>query len=240
MLRALVTAMVLGWGLSACAPPQIIMPSAPKADVSGVFPKPDRPVASIVSDQFSDEAARDSAGEAEAVMDRLGVGPGLTVADVGAGRGYYTVRLSKRVGPTGRVIANDIMPDFLARLKTRVAEEGLTNVTTILGYADDARLPAASADLIMLVRMYHEIEEPYALMWKLHAALKPGGRVAIVEGDRPTQNHGTPPALLQCEMAAVGFTQTQRFDLTGNSGYLAVFVPAASVPEPAAIKPCRQ
>jgi predicted methyltransferase len=228
---------------AACSSPTITMPSQPRAEAPSAsprFPAPDRPVAPIVSDQYSDEAGRDNDREADTVMGILGVGPGLRVADIGAGRGYYTVRLAKRVGPTGRIFANDIMPDFVARLEERVRREGFANVTTILGYADDARLPAGSVDLALMVRMYHEVQAPYALVWKLHAALAPGGRIAMVEGDKPIQNHGMPPALLRCEMAAVGFKEVGFHQLPGGGGYLAVFAPAGPPPAPETIQVCKQ
>jgi predicted methyltransferase len=219
------------------------MPPSPRAGVSEDgqrFPKPDRPVAPIVSDQYSDEIARDNDREAAEVTRLLGVRAGMAIADIGAGRGYYTVRLSPIVGPTGRIFANDIMPQFVDRLGERVRREGLANVTTILGYADDARLPPQSVDLALMVRMYHEVEEPYALVWRLHAALKPGGRVAVVEGDKPIPEHGMPSALLRCEMAAVGFVQRGFHSLPGGGGYLAIFEPAPEPPEPKDITPCRQ
>lgn len=201
------------------------------------FPAPDRPVAAIVSDQWSDEESRDNAREAETVFRHLGIRPGLTVADIGAGSGYYTVRLSPAVQPGGRVLANDIMPDYLNRLRRRVADAGLANVEFILGDAGDARLPPASTDIALMVHMYHEIEDPYQLLWRLHDSLKPGGRVAIIDADRPTSRHGTPPALLRCELAAVGFAQVGFHELElGN--YLAIFVPETR-PAPEAIRPCR-
>lgn len=248
MGRATACAAILGWValvVIGCGPaPIIAMPSAPRAHMDGDglrFPKPDRPVAPIVSDQYSDEASRDNDREADQVMALLGVREGMAVADIGAGSGYYTVRLSPRLGPTGKIFANDIMPQFVDRLSARVRREGLHNVTTILGYADDARLPPQSIDLAIMVRMYHEVAEPYALVWRLHDALKPGGRVAVVEGDKPIPEHGMPPALLKCEMAAVGFIQTALHQLQPQgSGYLAIFEPARERPEPHTIAPCRQ
>ncbi len=200
------------------------------------FPSPDRPVAGIVSDRWSDEDSRDNAGEADEVVRLLGVEPGMVIADIGAGSGYYTVRLSRRVGPEGKIYANDIIPDYLARLTKRIASEGLSNVETILGDPGNTRVPAASTDIALMVHMYHEIEDPFGLLWHLHESLKPGGRVAIIDADRPTARHGTPPALLKCELAAAGFTQVAFHPLQGN--YLAVFQPGAR-PEPDAIKPCR-
>lgn len=218
--------------LFACAPGE-----APGRSGDLPFPPAKREVASIVSDHSGPEAERDAAGEARRVIDALGIGPGLRVADIGAGAGYHTVRLSPVVGPQGRVIAQDVTRSHQERLRRRVASAGLTNVDFVLGRPDDARLPPRSIDVVLLVRMYHEIEHPYALMWRLHESLRPGGRVAIAERDRPIVAHGTPPALLRCEMAAVGFRETAFHDL-GESGYLAVFEPAGPPPAPGAIKPC--
>ncbi len=213
---------------------QVVHESAP----ASAFPKPHRPVSDIVSDQFSNEDARDRAGEAERVMGLLGIEPGMTVADIGAGNGYYTVRLAQRVGPQGRVLAEDIMPAYVDRLRGRVEAEGLSNVTVTLGAPHDPKLPTGVADLALLMHMYHEVEQPYGLLWHLHAALKPGGRVAVVDMDRPTNRHGTPPALLRCEMATIGYRQTSFHDLGKGSGYLAVFETAEPRPSPRAIKPC--
>jgi len=212
----------------------VVHESAP----ASAFPKPHRPVSNIVSDQFSNEDARDEAGEAEKVMDLLEVRPGMTVADIGAGNGYYTVRLAKRVGPGGRVLAEDIVPAYVSRLRGRVAAEGLSNVSVTLGAPHDPRLPTGEADLALLMHMYHEVEQPFGLLWHLHAALKPGGRVAVVDMNRPINRHGTPPALLRCEMAALGYRQTGFHDLGKGSGYLAMFETAEPRPSPRVIRPC--
>jgi predicted methyltransferase len=206
---------------------------------AAAFPKPDRPVASIVSDQFSEEHIRDAYGEAGRVMDLTGIREGMTVADVGAGNGYFTTRLSRRVGPQGRVLAQDIMPAYVARLKGRVEAERLENVSVSLGAPHDPKLPMAVADVALLVHMYHEVEQPFGLVWHLHGTLKPGGKLAIVDADRPTARHGTPPALLRCELAAVGYRQSEFHKLADGESYLAVFVAAEPRPLPADIRPCR-
>ena len=141
------------------------------------FPKAQRDIAPIVSDSFSTEDARDRLGEAEAVIAFAGVAPGMSVADIGAGEGYYTVRLSRVVGAKGRVLAEDIVPETRDRLGLRVQREGLDNVAVRLGLPDDPKLPAASFDRIFLVHMYHEVEQPYPFLWHLRAGLKPGGLV---------------------------------------------------------------
>lgn len=223
--------------------PDAVAPRAP-AGLAGLaadaFPAPSRPVAAIVTDTWSSEDARDRAGEAERVMALLGVGPGMRVADVGAGSGYYTVRLSPRVGPGGRVYAQDIVAGYLRKLGARVRGERLGNVTLVLGDPHDPRLPRDAVDLALLVHMYHEVEQPFGLLHNLRPALREGARVAVVDADRATSSHGTPPALLRCEMAAVGYRQVSFHDLGGGSGYLAVFAPPApdALPAPSSIRAC--
>ena len=208
-----------------------------KAPLGPLFPAPDRPVADIASASWSDETTRDNVGEAADIVRRLGIRPGLHVADIGAGSGYYAVRLSPVVGPAGRIYANDIIPDYLARLKRRAAQAGLSNIEFVLGDQGNANLPQQSVDLALMVHMYHEIADPFALLWHLQDDLKPGGRVAIIDSDRPTSRHGTPPSLLRCELAAVGYRQIG-FSRLDNGSYLAVFQPAFR-PDPAAIRPCK-
>ncbi len=239
LLLALLPALPLALPLAACQVPETAAgaPDRPGGpEPSAAFPAPSRPVAPIVSDQYSDEASRDREGEAELVLGLLGVRPGMAVADIGAGRGYYTVRLAPAVGPTGIVYANDVLAPVLARLNERVVREGLANVRPVLGLPGNANLPPASTDLALMVHMYHEIEDPFGLLWHLHGQLRPRGRVAILEHDRPTRFHGTPPALLACELAAVGFRQVETHQLPTGS-YLVVFEPAAR-PAPDEIRPC--
>jgi SAM-dependent methyltransferase len=212
---------------------------APPGVPASAFPAPSRPVAKIVTDIWRNEQSRDEAGEAERVMNLLSVKPGLAVADIGAGSGYYTVRLARRVGPTGRVFAEDVVPEYLDRLAGRLANEGLAgSVTVVHGDPHDPRLPPGSLDLALLVHMYHEVEQPYGLMWNLRPALRPGARVAVIDARKQTEAHGTPPDLLRCELAAVGYRQTAFYDLQEGT-YLAVFVAANPPAMPAAIRPCR-
>ena len=205
----------------------------------GPFPAADRPVAHIVSARWSTEEARDRVNEAGAVMNRAGLKPGMTVADIGAGEGYYTIRAGQRVGKTGRVLAEDIIPATRDALAQRVARERLDNVSVRLGRPADPRLPTASFDRVLMVHMYHEIEQPYEFLWRMRPSLKPDGLVVVVDADRPTANHGTPPALLRCEFAAVGYAEVSRQDMPSAGGYLATFRPSGNRPEPGAIKACR-
>ncbi len=202
------------------------------------FPHAYRPVSATTQNSFSTEAKRDSLNEAQKVMDLADIREGSTVADIGAGEGYYTVRLGSRVGKEGRVLAGDIDAEALQRLGLRVERERLDNVSIKLGTPDDPRLPANSFDRIFLIHMYHEVTEPYAFLWRLRPALRQGGKVIVVDVDRPTGEHGIPPPLLFCEFAAVGFRLTQFERKPELQGYYAQFEAAGDRPAPPAIKPC--
>lgn len=202
------------------------------------FPLPDRPVSTITSNQFSNEDARDERGEAQKVMDLANIAEGTTVADIGAGEGYYTVRLAERVGAEGRVLAQDIDKDALERLGNRVERERLENISIKLGAPDDPQLPEDSFDRIFLVHMYHEVTEPYAFLHRLWPALAEGGQVIVVDTDRPTDQHGMPPKLLFCEFDAVGYDLIEFVEKPDIRGYFARFERAEKRREPAEITAC--
>src|SRR5262249_24320707 len=187
------------------------------------FPAPQRPVAPIVSPSRSSEQRRDFLNEHGKIARILELKAGMTVGDIGAGSGYHTVRLSPLVGPTGAVIAQDVTRDYLVQLARRTEGMGLTKVRFALAQPHDPRLPAASLDAAILVHMYHEVAQPYAFLYNLASALKPGARVGIVDLERQTSEHGTPIELLRCELAAVGYREIATHQLAGDGGYLAVF-----------------
>ncbi|ANU08116.1 class I SAM-dependent methyltransferase [Paraurantiacibacter namhicola] len=202
------------------------------------FPQATRPVSDLGANSFSTEQARDNRGEAVTVMDLAGIEPGMTVADIGAGEGYYTVRLAERVGQRGRVLAQDIDPDALSRLGRRVEGDRLENVSIALGGPDDPHLPADSFDRVFMVHMYHEVEEPYAFLWRLYPALREGGKVIVVDTDRPSNEHGLPPKVLFCEFERLGFRLREFVRKPEMAGYYASFEIAGPRPEPAEIEPC--
>ncbi len=214
-------------------------PPSDRPETALEFPLPDRPVSDLGSNQFSTETERDNRGEAEKVMDLAGIERGMTVADIGAGNGYYTVRLAERVGEDGRVLAQDIDEEALARLAQRVERERLDNVSIKFGEPDDPELPPGSFDRVFLVHMYHEVQEPYAFLWRLWPSLREGGRVIVVDVDRPTDQHGIDPLLLSCEFRQVGYELDAFRDAPELAGYYAQFKRAAKRPEPGEIKPCR-
>jgi SAM-dependent methyltransferase len=213
-------------------------PSGEQSATALDFPRADRTVSAIGDTEFSTEAARDEAGEAEYVMDWAGIQLGTTVADIGAGEGYYTIRLAERVGPKGRVLAQDINRGALNRLGERVTREQLDNVAIKEGAVDDPRLPQNSFDRIFMVHMYHEIEEPYAFLWRMRPALAKGGQVIVVDRDQATHRHGIPPKLLFCEFDAVGYRLTGFTEQLKLGGYIARFEVNGERPEPSAIKTC--
>ena len=224
--------------LVACTRPDAAPAAAARA--ADAFPTPDRPVAEIVSSVWSSGPDRDAANESGQLIKGLGIGPGMAVADIGAGSGYHTLRLSPAVGPKGRVYAQDIVAHYISGLKREAARRGIDNVELVVGAADDPKLPVGVLDRAVLVHMYHEIGNPYALLHRLIPSMKAGGRVGVIDLDRLTQNHGTPPALLKCEFEAVGYRQVDFIILEGGGGYLAVFEPPTvkDRPRPGDIVPC--
>jgi protein-L-isoaspartate O-methyltransferase len=225
--RAAIAAAVL---LTACR----AQPTEPR------FPAAHRDVAPIVGTTFSTEDARDRAGEAGEVMQLAGVKPGMSVADVGAGQGYYTVRLARVVGPKGRVLAEDIMPGVRDSLTERVQRESLDNVAVKLGTPDNPMLPGQSFDRVFLVHMYHEVQSPYAFLWHLREGVRPDGLVVLVDSNRPVKQHGIAPEEVKCEFAALGMTPVKYRPLTGGDVYFMEFRLSSPRPEPDKIKACRQ
>ena len=117
----------------------------------------------------------------ETALDKIGIKPGMVVADVGAGVGYFSIRIAKRVAPTGKIFAVDVQPEMLAILKDRAAKAKVTNIQPILGSESDPRLPAASCDLILMVDVYHELSQPQRMLQKMKQALKSDGRLVLLE-----------------------------------------------------------
>ena len=150
----------------------------------GVHPVSGRRIANVMGWQgaeWLERTEREFEEEPDKALDALGPLTGMTVADVGAGSGYFTVRLASRVGPKGRVYANDLQPEMLKMLDARLGRERIANVTLVHGAADDPKLPASSLDLVLMVDVYHEFSEPQKMLRGMRAALKPGGRLVLLE-----------------------------------------------------------
>ncbi len=229
-------ALAAGLALGACHREPV---DESRSESARAFPVADRPVSRTPDGAVGSEVQRDSLNEAQVVMDLAKIEPGMSVADLGAGEGYYTVRLAQRVGTKGRVLAEDIDREANERLGNRVMREELENVSIKLGTQDDPKLPEASFDRVFLVHMYHEVAEPYAFLWHLRPSLREGGRVVVVDVDRASDSHGIPPQLLFCEFASMGFRLTEFVRKPELQGYYAQFEVAGPRPEPENIVPCR-
>ena len=162
-------------------------------------------------------------------MDHLGIGEGSLVADLGAGGGWFTIRLAHRVGPNGRVYAQDIQPEMIGAIKRRVEREGLIErVETVLGTPQDPQLPVP-VDVVLIVDAYHEMDDPRALLRNLRKSLRKGGRIGIVEYTRNGHGPGGPmeervdPERVIRDAEAVGLTLHSRGDFLRYQ-YLLEFV----------------
>jgi ubiquinone/menaquinone biosynthesis C-methylase UbiE len=165
-----------------------------------------------------DRREREQEEDPDLAIRLLRIPRGATVADVGAGSGYMTVRLARAVGPTGRVYANDIQPGMLQLLEKTLARAKLTNVTPVLGAIDDPKLPGGSLDLVIMVDVYHEFSEPQRMLQRIREALKPGGRLVLLEyraedPDVPIlPDHKMTKAQVRLEVEHEGFTQQRVYD----------------------------
>jgi predicted methyltransferase len=139
------------------------------------------PVMGVAGAGWLERAEREEEEAPSKAIEALGLTPGMVVADIGAGSGYYTSRMAKKVAPSGRVLATDIQPGMIEILDRRIKSERLTNVTTILGTMDDPRLPANAIDLAIMVDVYHELQQPQLFLQRLKPAFKPGGRLVLLE-----------------------------------------------------------
>jgi len=237
-LRLLPVMAALGGAVLLAGCDAIAPASSDRSEAAQAFPAPDRPVAAVVSNQFSNEDAREGRNEAQVVMDLADIRPGMTVADIGAGEGYYTVRLAERVGADGRVLAQDISREALDRLGRRVERERLENISIKFGDTDNPQLPPDSFDRIFMVHMYHEVTEPYAFLWNMWPALGNGGQIVVVESDSAIGRHGLPKTVLFCEFEAVGYVLVEFIERPDIKGYFASFERGPKRTDPQAIKVC--
>ena len=170
---------------------------------------------------------RDKKLEIDRVMNLLGMKPGRNVADIGAGSGWFTVRAARRVAPGGTVFAEDINPEAIQSIDTRTKKEQLGNIHTVLGSPDDAKLPPASVDAVLMLKVYHEIARPVQFMRELRASLRPGARVGVIDrnGNGSGTDHGLPQPILEREMDEAGFHKVAQYDFTKKDGqdYFVIF-----------------
>ena len=150
----------------------------------GVHPVTGRKYAGVMGPAGADwlvRPEREAEEQPDAALDAIGVARGSTVADIGAGAGYLTWRLAERVGPSGKVYANDIQQRMLELLRKNMEERGIHNVEAVLGAVDDPRLPANAIDLVLLVDVYHEFSEPQKMLRHIRDSLKRDGRLVLLE-----------------------------------------------------------
>jgi len=155
---------------------------------------------------------RDQKLQVNRVMDILGLKPGSTVADIGAGSGWFTVRAAKRVGPSGLVYAVDINPAAISYINDRAKREHLENIRAIRGHEDDPLLPGNSIDSVLLLKTYHEVAQPVRLLQKLRQALKPGALVGVIDRDGKGDDHGVDRKIVIDEARMAGFKLVSTYD----------------------------
>jgi ubiquinone/menaquinone biosynthesis C-methylase UbiE len=185
------------------------------AQAPGVHPISGRrfaPVMGYQGAEWLERSERDQEEEPDVALKVLKIPKGAAVADIGAGSGYITEKLSAHVGPEGRVFANDVQPQMLQILARRLAIRRITNVTLVQGAIDDPKLLSASVDLAIMVDVYHELSQPQAMLRHLKEALRPGGRLVLLEyrKEDPTipikPEHKMSVAEAKMEVEAEGFT----------------------------------
>jgi predicted methyltransferase len=161
----------------------------------------------------------------ERVMDLLGIASGSKVADIGAGSGWFTVRAARRVGETGGVYAVEINPAYLRHIKKRAAKEKLPNIRTILGKPDDPLLPKESVDAVLLLKTYHEVAQPIALLRHVRAAMRPGARLGIIDKNGTGGDHGLNAGEVIKEAEEAGFKLIEQHDFVKSEGvdYFLIF-----------------
>lgn len=150
----------------------------------GTHPLTGRQIAGVMGASGSgwlDRPEREQEEAPDKAIELLGLKPGMVVADVGAGTGYMTFRMARRVGPTGKAYAEDLQPEMLEKLRARAQHDKVTNVETVLGTVNDPKLPAGAIDLVLLVDVYHEFSEPQAMLDRIRESLKPDGRLVLLE-----------------------------------------------------------
>ena len=159
-----------------------------------------------------DSPGREDRLQINRVMDILGIAPGKAVADIGAGSGWFTVRAAKRMSGRGLVYAVDINPEAIRYVDDRARKEQLQNVKTILGQADNPLLPARSVDAVLLLKTYHEVAQPVALLQNLRAALRPGAMVGVIDRNGNGENHGVGRDVVIREANQAGYKLIDQYD----------------------------
>lgn len=176
-----------------------------------------------------DSPGREDRLQINRVMDLLDIGPGKNVADIGAGSGWFTVRAARRVTTSGTIYAVDVNPAAIEYIDRRSQKEKLTNIKTILGHDDNALLPAGEIDAVLMLKTYHEIAKPVALLRNLRASLRAGARVGIIDRSGNGENHGVNKAVVLKEAAQAGYDVVGQYDFVKDDmNYFLVLSPKAN------------
>jgi len=168
---------------------------------------------------------RDAKLQPQRILTLLGVDNGSTVADIGAGSGWLTVRAAQRVGTNGIVFAEDINPEAIKAIRDRAEREHLPQIRTVLGLPDDPKLPPRSIDVVVILKTYHEIAHPKLVLQNLIPSLRPGAKLGIIDRNGTGANHGLDEAIVVRELADAGFRKVARYDFTKADGedYFLIF-----------------
>jgi ubiquinone/menaquinone biosynthesis C-methylase UbiE len=205
-------------GLLFVAAPQIAISQASQTQ---------RPTSTPYTGDLStfEKPGRDERLQIQRVMDLLGIEAGSSVADIGAGSGWFSMRAAARVGASGVVYAEDINPDAVKYIENRIHREKLSNVKTVLGSPDDPKLPSDSIDAVLLLKVYHEVAHPLVLMANLKSSLRSGAKVGIIDRNGNGTDHGLNSDVVKREMAEAGFKLLSSYDFTKADGqdYFLVF-----------------
>ena len=172
-----------------------------------------------------DSPGREDRLQINRVMDFLKIAPGSVVADIGAGSGWFSVRAAKRVGKDGEVYAVEINPDAIAHIKDRAAKEGIANLQTVLGTSDNASLPAGKINAVLLLKTYHEVAAPVALMKSLRQSLAPKAMIGIIDRNGNGEDHGIAEKVVVSEAQQAGYKLVDRYDFVKADGmdYFLIF-----------------
>jgi SAM-dependent methyltransferase len=194
-------------------------------------PAPERKTSTPYAGDLSifDVPGRDERLQINRVMDLLAIEPGRSVVDIGAGSGWFTMRAARRLAGSGTVYAVDINPEAIQYIEQRATKEQLHNIKTILSKPDDPQLPADSVDAVLLLKTYHEIAHPIALLRNLRLSLKPGAKIGIIDRNGNGENHGVSKDVVIREAARAGYElrDTQDFVKGDGMDYFLIFTAKA-------------
>lgn len=208
-------------GLLFAASPQIAAPQTAQQQQQ-------RPTSTPYTGDLSifETPGRDQRLQIQRVMDLLGIKAGSSVADLGAGSGWFSVRAAARVGASGVVYAEDINPEAVKYIADRSRKEKLSNIKPVLGTPNDPKLPADSIDAVLLLKVYHEVARPLQLMASLKPSLRPGAKIGIIDRNGNGTDHGLDSDVVKREMAEAGFRLLSSYDFTRADGqdYFLIFV----------------